>query len=98
MVYKNVIRIFDERRGKLANLLTDSTVQLKPERQHQIRGAIDEIDLLLLTLRQQQDMRVQKTFHNSVQIPESEGVIRRFGNVFRTRKQTSRNFVMNEKK
>jgi hypothetical protein len=55
MTFKGLIRIFDERRQKLESLLGDDSLNLKPSRKNQLKGAIEEIDLFLSTLQQHQD-------------------------------------------
>lgn len=93
MVYKNLIRIFDERRRKLTGLVSDNSVQLKPERKQQIQGAIDEIDLFLLTLRQHQDQHIHRNFSRPVTLQdEKQGL---FSKMFK-KDMTSRNFALNE--
>lgn len=92
MAYKDIIRVFDERREKLASLLADDRLDLKEERAHQIQGAIDEIELFLLTLRQHQDQAVQRNFLASLELPrEKKGL---FARVFGSR--STRNFRLSE--
>jgi acyl-CoA reductase-like NAD-dependent aldehyde dehydrogenase len=74
MTYKKLIRMFDERKSKLASLLSDDSIELKEDRQNQIKGAIDEIELFLMTLQQYQDREVRKNFDSAaaaVEEPES---------------------------
>jgi hypothetical protein len=52
MNYKQLCRIYGERKEKLSELLTDAALELKPSRRDQIKGAIDEIDMFLTTLEQ----------------------------------------------
>jgi len=91
MVYKEIIRIFDERRRKLEGLLSEDVVQLSHERIHQIKGAVEEIDLFLLTLRQHQDQRVHRNFDYKAKLrSEKKGF---FSKVL---KPSTRQFAMNE--
>jgi hypothetical protein len=62
MSYKKIIRMFDERKQKLASLLGDDSLALKEDRLNQIKGAIDEIELFLMTLQQYQDREVKRNF------------------------------------
>jgi hypothetical protein len=74
MTYKKLIRMFDERKAKLASLLSDDGIELKTDRQNQIRGAIEEIELFLMTLQQYQDREVRKNYDGAeaaAELPES---------------------------
>jgi hypothetical protein len=70
MTYKKLIRMFDERKRKLSSLLSDDGIGLKTDRQNQIRGAIDEIELFLMTLQQYQDREVRKNYDNAETVIE----------------------------
>jgi hypothetical protein len=50
MPYKHVIRLFEERKGKLQDLLESD---LQAESKTRIEGAIDEIDFLLSALKEE---------------------------------------------
>jgi len=93
MAYKEIIRLFDERKRKLGALLDDDCVQLKDERAQQIRGAMDEIELFLLTLHQYQDRRLQRNFSPTAELPDAKKGF--FSRVFKG-KQSSRNFALSE--
>ncbi|MBN2457765.1 hypothetical protein JXB31_01390 [Candidatus Woesearchaeota archaeon] len=54
MPYKKIMRLYNERKGRLASLLNESNVRLRSERIYAIQGAIDEIDLFLRVLGQYQ--------------------------------------------
>lgn len=98
MAYKEIIRLFDERKRKLGTLIEDSSLSLKENRIHQIKGAIDEIELFLLTLQQYQERKVQRNFSTSVaQLPDAKtGFFGKVGKVFKNNKSNSRNFSLSE--
>lgn len=50
MPISEITRIFEKRRTELYNLLVQRKDELKPELQHQVYGAINEIDIFLKTL------------------------------------------------
>jgi hypothetical protein len=50
MVLSEITKIFERRRAELYNLLDKRRDELKPEMQHQIYGAMNEIDIFLKTL------------------------------------------------
>ncbi len=50
MVLLEITRIFERRRAELYNLLEKRKDELKPELQHQIYGAMNEIDIFLKTI------------------------------------------------
>jgi len=91
MVYKNIIRIFDERKRKLEILMDDESLGLSVERMNQIKGAVGEIDLFLQTLRQHQDQKVHRNFCYTTQLQsQNKGF---FGRILRP---STRDFSMSE--
>lgn len=54
MPYKKLIRMYSERKTRLNELLNDDTLDLKKERMHSIKGAVDEIELFLHVLNEHQ--------------------------------------------
>ena len=50
MVLSEITKIFEKRRIELYNLLEQRRDEMKPEIQHQVYGAINEIDIFLKTL------------------------------------------------
>ena len=88
MPYKNLIRIFDERKRKLSALLEDDTVQLTDERTYQIKGAVDEIELFLLTLRQYNDQRIHKNINENIHVTVRPTLMQRLARVFQNEKKT----------
>jgi hypothetical protein len=50
MVLLEITKIFERRRAELYNLLEKRKDELKPELQHQIYGAMNEIDIFLKTI------------------------------------------------
>jgi hypothetical protein len=60
MPYKRLIRMYCERKSRLAELVSDDTIDLRPERISSIKGAIDEIDLFINVLNQHQSMLTEQ--------------------------------------
>jgi hypothetical protein len=50
MVLSEITKIFEKRRAELYSLLDKRKDELKPEIQHQIYGAMNEIDIFLKTI------------------------------------------------
>ena len=96
MVYRNIIRLFDERKRKLGILLQDDTVQLTSERTYQIRGAMDEIELMVMTLKQHRDVRVHNNFYQPPKVTEQKSIVQRFSRVFK-KKPATQAFTLGEK-
>ncbi|MBD3203938.1 hypothetical protein GF327_06570 [Candidatus Woesearchaeota archaeon] len=46
----NIVKIFEKRKHNLINLLETSRETMDPGKQHQIYGAIQEIDFMIQTL------------------------------------------------
>ena len=55
MSYKEIIKIFEERRDKMKTILLDNSNTMDFSKQHQIFGAINEIDVFLQTLKDYSD-------------------------------------------
>ena len=53
MVYKPLLRIFEDRRAKLVETLQGFDKKSQLEKQHQIYGAIQELDVVIKTLHAQ---------------------------------------------
>ncbi|MBR9675797.1 hypothetical protein GOV05_02205 [Candidatus Woesearchaeota archaeon] len=51
MVLSELSRIFEKRKMELYQLLNDRNEELKPETQHQMYGAMNEIDIFLETIQ-----------------------------------------------
>ncbi len=80
MVYKKLIRLYTGRKQKLQAMLGSNSANLKPERMQQIKGAVDEIDLFLLTLSQYQDKVIKANFERQlVSGPQKTGILSRLG-------------------
>jgi hypothetical protein len=58
MPYKEIIKMYSERKSKLIELLNENSHGLDPERLYSIKGAVDEIELFLNTLSQHQERAV----------------------------------------
>ncbi|MBU0757703.1 MAG: hypothetical protein KKF44_06545 [Nanoarchaeota archaeon] len=57
---KDIIKLMEERRLNLINLFESEHHQIDASRQHQIYGAIAEIEFMLKTLRYHQDLNVRQ--------------------------------------
>lgn len=55
MPYRGLIKMYTERKNKLSELLNEDSVELKPERLHSIKGAVDEIEMFINVLNQHQE-------------------------------------------
>jgi hypothetical protein len=55
---KEIIKVFEKRKQDLINTLRNHSEVLEPGKQHQLYGAINEIDVFLNTLYYYQDRRV----------------------------------------
>lgn len=87
MVYKKIIKLCHERKEKLTKLLDNDSLNLKNDRVNQIKGAIDEIELFLMTLHTYEDTEVKKNYTNSINLPiKSEGVFSKFSKIFQKEK------------
>ncbi len=60
MVYKPLLRIFEDRRAKLVETLQGFDRRSQLERQHQIFGAIQELDVVIKTLHAQSSRMQQE--------------------------------------
>ena len=97
MVFKDMIKLFDERKRKLNLLLDDNNIELKNERVHQIRGAIGEIELFLMTMRQHQSERVCKNFTNTPVLQKKQGLFSTVGKLFKAKEQpTTSGFTLSD--
>ena len=65
MSYKEIIRIFEQRRDKMKTLLAENPNSMGLPKQHQVFGAITEIEVFLQTLRDYCD----KQNHDSASKP-----------------------------
>ncbi|MBR9677007.1 hypothetical protein GOV04_02605 [Candidatus Woesearchaeota archaeon] len=54
MPFADIMRAFEQRRVNLAQMLYDRKHEIDLSRQHQIYGAIKEVDVFLQSLREQQ--------------------------------------------
>lgn len=54
VMYTSIINLYEDRKKKLSSVLSNRK-DLKPENQHQIYGAINEIELFVKTLRDYQN-------------------------------------------
>ena len=66
MPLSEITRILERRRAELYNLLDKRKDELKPELQHQIYGAMNEIDIFLKTIeyykQKETDHEINKAF------------------------------------
>ncbi|MBN2881192.1 hypothetical protein JXM83_04010 [Candidatus Woesearchaeota archaeon] len=64
-MFTKIISLYEERKRKLSSVLTNRK-DLKIENQHQIYGAVNEIDLFLKTLREYQSSQLPNTDMKSI--------------------------------
>ncbi|MCF7861290.1 hypothetical protein K9M79_03505 [Candidatus Woesearchaeota archaeon] len=57
---KDIIKVFEKRKQDLINTLRNYSSTLEPAKQHQLFGAINEIDVFLNTLYYYEEQRVAK--------------------------------------
>jgi len=69
MTYKQAIKIFEERRENMLNLM-ENKPSLPRKTQHQLTGAISELNVVLKTLQNLRDQAGSQ--ERSFEIPESQ--------------------------
>ncbi len=96
MAYNKIMRLCRDRKDKLRMLLDNDTVSLRDDQVNHIQGAIDEIELFLLTLQQFQQKEIRGNFSQSpAKQAEKSGIFSKVGSIFAPRKaQTSREFTL----
>lgn len=64
MEYKDIIRALESRKDKMSEILTNQKDSVPIEKQHQIYGAINELNVFLRTLEfcREKDMENKKSF------------------------------------
>jgi len=72
-MYTTIINLYEDRKKKLSSVLSNRK-DLKPENQHQIYGAINEIELFVKTLRDYQIKHGSLNPSNSVQPVKSDSL------------------------
>ena len=66
MVLSEITRIFEKRRSELYNLLSERKEEIKPELQHQMYGAMNEIDIFLRTMDYYKEKEIDNEIKNAV--------------------------------
>lgn len=66
MVLGEMTRIFERRRKELYGLLIERKEEIKPEVQHQMYGAMNEIDIFLKTIDYYRKKEIDKEIKNAV--------------------------------
>ncbi|MBR9690798.1 hypothetical protein GOV08_03885 [Candidatus Woesearchaeota archaeon] len=66
MVLAEMTRIFERRRTELYDLLDQRKEELKPEVQHQMYGAMNEIDIFLKTIEYYKQKEMDSEIQNAV--------------------------------
>lgn len=64
MDINEIRKIFEKRRKDLYNMLTERSDDIKPEIQHQMYGAINEIDMFIKTLDHYRQKEVDSDLKN----------------------------------
>lgn len=73
-MYTPIINLYEERKKKLSGVLSNRK-DLNPENQHQIYGAINEIDLFVRTLREYQKSYDSTIRHENRHTKENSAVL-----------------------
>ena len=96
MRYKELIRLYENRKQKIEGAIADD--ELKKERSLQLQGAVDEIELFLVTLRQYQEKELKASCPTQDdRSQEKGGVFSRLSTAFKSRNvPTSRQFSLSE--
>ena len=66
MVLSEITKIFERRRAELYNLLDKRKDELKPEIQHQIYGAMNEIDIFLRTIEYYKEKETDQEINRAI--------------------------------
>lgn len=72
MVLLEITKIFEKRRLELYNLLEQRRDEIKPEIQHQVYGAINEIDIFLKTLEYYKEKESDKEINAAILVTPQE--------------------------
>lgn len=72
MVLLEITKIFEKRRLELYNLLEQRRDEIKPEIQHQVYGAINEIDIFLKTLEYYKEKDADKEIRAAILVTPQE--------------------------
>ena len=72
MALSEITKIFEKRRIELYNLLEQRRDEIKPEIQHQVYGAINEIDIFLKTLEYYKEKESEKEIKAAILITPSQ--------------------------
>ena len=80
MVLGEMAKIFEKRRAELYSLLSERKDEIKPELQHQMYGAMNEIDIFLRTIEYYRQKEIDNEIKNAVLVGPMirEGVMTRF--------------------
>lgn len=66
MVLSEITKIFERRRSELYSLLDKRKDELKPEIQHQIYGAMNEIDIFLKTIEYYKEKETDNEINRAI--------------------------------
>lgn len=66
MVLQEITKIFERRRSELHSLLSDRKDEIGPELQHQMYGAMNEIDIFLKTMEYYREKEIDHEIQNAV--------------------------------
>ena len=82
MVLNEISKIFEKRKTELHSLLSERKDEIKPEQQHQMYGAMNEIEVFLRTLEYYRQKEIDKEIKNAVLVGPMirEGMVTRMLN------------------
>lgn len=66
LVLQEITKIFERRKNEIYSLLKERKDELKPELQHQMFGAMNEIDIFLNTLEYYREKEIDFEMKNAV--------------------------------
>lgn len=87
MVLGEMSKIFERRRKELYTLLTERKEEIKPEVQHQMYGAMNEIDIFIKTIDYYRKKEIDMEIKNAVLVGPmiKESLVSRFVNKLNNR-------------
>ena len=94
-----MIKLCNERKEKLTTLIENDSLNLKNDRVNQIKGAIDEIELFLMTLQHYQQKEVKTNYKQSINLPnDNNNIFSKVSQIFQKGKikNTSSQFSLSD--
>ena len=94
-----MIKLCNERKEKLSMIIDNDNLNLKNDRVNQIKGAIDEIELFLMTLQNLQQKEIKTNYKQSINLPsDNNGIFSKVSQIFQRGKikNTSSQFSLSD--